>query len=109
MEYLSKINFAASCMPEVQKLTEQIKEKMLIEDKREWEFKMQQYKDNIEREKRQWAQYVQEYQDRHERMMAQDAQRAANQRLIIKACRDIAVERAKHQPRVINFNRIMVW
>jgi uncharacterized protein involved in exopolysaccharide biosynthesis len=82
---------------------------MLIEDKREWEFKMQQYKDNIEREKRQWAQYVQEYQDRHERMMAQDAQRAANQRLIIKACRDIAVERAKHQPRVINYNRILVW
>ena len=46
-------------MPDAQKLTEQIKEKMLIEDKREWEFKMQQYKDNIEREKRQWAQYVQ--------------------------------------------------
>lgn len=109
MEYLSKINFAATCMPDAQKLTEQIKKKMLVEDKREWEFKMQQYKDNIEREKRQWAQYVQEYQERHERMMAQDAQRAANQRLIIKACRDIAVERAKHQPRVINYNRILVW
>lgn len=109
MKYLSKINFAATCMPEAQKLTEQIKKKMLAEDKREWEFKMQQYKDKIEREKRQWAQYVQEYQDRHERMMAQDAQRAANQRLIIKACRDIAVERARHQPQVINYSRIYVW
>ncbi|MGN0047809.1 MAG: hypothetical protein ACI37U_02780 [Bacteroides sp.] len=109
MEYLSRINFAADCVPDAQQLTEQIKEKMLADDKREWEFKMQQYKDNIEREKRQWAQHVQEYQDRHERIMAQDAQRAANQRLIIKACRDIAVERARYQPRVINFNRINVW
>ena len=109
MDYLSKINFAATCMPEAQKLTEQIKTKMLVEDKREWEFKMQQYKDNIEREKRQWEQHVQEYRDRHERMMAQDAQRAANQRLIIKACRDIAMERAKNQPQVINYSRIYVW
>ena len=109
MDYLSKINFAATCMPEAQKLTEQIKAKMLVEDKREWEFKMQQYKDNIEREKRQWEQHMQEYKDKHERMMAQDAQRAANQRLIIKACRDIAVERAKHQPQVINYSRIYVW
>lgn len=107
--YLSKINFAAQCQPQAEKLAEEITAKMNVIDKREWAFSMQQYKDNIEREKREWSLRVKQEENSHERNMALDAQRYANQRAVIKACRDIAVERAKHQPRVINFNRIILW
>ncbi len=107
--YLSKINFAAQCQPQAERLAEEITAKMNVVDKREWAFSMQQYKDNIEREKREWSLRVKQEENNHERNMALDAQRYATQRTIIKACRDIAVERAKHQPRVINFNRIILW
>lgn len=131
LEHIAQINFAAECLPQAQELAEQIKQQLMKEDQREWEFKLQQYEDAIEREKRQWEQQVQAQQHAHEEAMerekrqweqqvqaqqyaheeamAREAREAANQRLIIKACRDIAVERAKNQPKTINLNRIYIW
>lgn len=129
---LSQINFAASCQPEVALLMQDITSKMKEVDQREWEFKMQQYRDDIEREKREWAQHVQEYKDdlrREEREFAQyqqeykdqqkrqaalDAENAAQRRMLISACRDVAIEYAKHQPTTVNYysirsTRIYAW
>lgn len=107
--HLCEINFAARCQPEAERLAEEITAKMNAMDKREWDFSMQQYKDKIEREKREWNLRVKREEHNHERNMALDAQQYANQRAIINACRDIAAERARHQPRQININRIILW
>ena len=93
--YLSQINHAASCQGEVSKLLSQISEKMNEIDQREWEHEMQVYKDGVERERREWDQQVKEYNDRVE-----------TQRMFIKAARDVALERARNQPKEINYYRL---
>lgn len=108
-EYLSQINFNASIQPQASNLAESITEQMKKIDEREWEQHLQEYKDGIEREKRQWEQRMQQERQAHKRGMARDAQNAATHRVLIRAYRDIAVERAKNQPKVINFNRINIW
>lgn len=99
---LSQINFAASCQPQATSLMREITDKMNEIDRREWEHQMQVYQDGIEREKRQWAQQVKEYEDR-----------VQNQRMYLKAARDVAITYAKNQPkvitRIVNYNRIILW
>lgn len=129
---LSQINFASNCQKEVSSLMHDITEKMKEIDNREWEFKMQQYKDDIEREKREWAQHLQEYKDEVERekrefaqkqqeykdhqkrQAALDTEKAVQRRMLINACRDVAMEYARHQPNTINYysiksTRIYAW
>lgn len=89
---LSQINFAASCQNQAKALLADITSQMKQIDQREWELKVQQYNDNIEREKRNWEQHVQEYKDKQQRIQAQDAERAARQKMIIGACRDVAMQ-----------------
>ncbi len=67
-------------------------------DRREWEQQMQEYQDNVERERREWEQRVREYNDRVE-----------TQRQYISAARDVAIEYARNQPKVINYNSIILW
>lgn len=99
---LSQINFAASCMPRATALMNEITDKMNEIDRRKWEHEMQVYQNSIEREKRQWAQHVREYEDR-----------VQTQRMYLKAARDVAIEYAKNQPkvvtRIVNYNRIILW
>lgn len=99
---LSQINFSASCQPQVSSLLSEITAKMNEIDRREWEHQMQVYQDGIKREKRQWAQHVREYEDR-----------VQTQRMYLKAARDVAIEYAKNQPkvvtRIVNYNRIILW
>lgn len=128
---LSKINFAASCHEQARLLMSDITEQMKKIDEREWEFKMKQYDDQVEKEKREWEQSVQEYKDRQarqkekenreweqsvqeykdrqERQKALDAEQAAQRRMIISASRDVAIEYARNQPKTINYNRIYHW
>lgn len=99
---LAQINFAASCQPNVDVLLKQITAKMNEIDRREWQHQMELYQDDIEREKRQWEQQVREYDDK-----------VNTQRMYLKACRDVAIENARHQPkvvtRVVNYNRVILW
>lgn len=101
-QLLSQINFAASCMPKVTTLMNEISAKMNEIDRREWEHEMQVYQDGIEREKRQWEQHVKEYEDQ-----------VQTQRMYLKAARDVAITYAKNQPkvitRVVNYNKIILW
>lgn len=124
-DLLARINYAADCQPQVKALYQEIATKMNEIDQREWEFKMQQYhdqveqqkreyQDGIEREKRHWEQHVREYNATHERQMAQDSYRAAERRMMIRACRDVAVEYARNQPTTVNYysihsTRIYTW
>lgn len=118
---LSQIDYYADCQNQVTELLQDITSKMNDIDKREWEFEMQQYrdkiekecrerefelqkyKDNIEKEQREWEQQVQEYNDQKARQASLDAEDAAQKRLLIKACRDVAIEYAKRQPTAINY------
>ena len=99
---LAQINFAASCQPNVDVLLKEITAKMNEIDQREWQHQMELYQDDIEREKRQWEQQVREHDDN-----------VKTQRMYLKACRDVAIENAKHQPkvvtRVVNYNRVILW
>ena len=111
---ISQINYAATCQPQVVELLQDITAKMKEIDQREWEFQMQQYNDNIEREKREWEQHLVEYRDEQKRQERQDAENAAERRMIIKACRDVAIEYARHQPTTVNYyclrsTRIYAW
>lgn len=117
IEYLSAINFASSCRAQVNSLMNKITQKLVSDDKREWEFKVQQYQDKVEREKREWNQRMQEYRDQQvrdaeNRAFAQQkyADDITTQRMVIRACRDVSIEYAKNQPKeIINYNKIYMW
>ena len=100
--YLSQINYAASCQPQVSSLLNSITSKMNEIDARDWEHQLQVSQDGLEKEKRDWEQSVREYDDCIQ-----------TQRMIIKACRDVALTYAKNQPhvvnRTINYNRVLLW
>lgn len=97
-QLLSQINFAASCQPKVQTLMNEITNKMNEIDRREWKHQMQVYQDSIDREKQQWEQHVKEYDDR-----------VQTQRMFLKVVRDVAMTYVKNQPKIINYNRVILW
>lgn len=117
IEYLSGINFASSCRSQVNSLMGKITQKLISDDKREWELKVQQYQDKVEQQKREWNQRMQEYKDQQvrdaeNRVFAQQkyADDVVTQRMVIRACRDVSIEYAKNQPKkIINYNRIYTW
>ena len=71
---LSQINFAASCQPQAETLMGEIIQKMSEIEGKEWEHKMQMYKDGLEREKRQWELQVKESEERAKWQREQQAQ-----------------------------------
>lgn len=128
IKIISQININASCQPQIQLFIQSINEKLVNDEKRKWEFKMQQYKDQVAREKREWEQRIQEYKDLQEKekeerefvkkqyndeyelKVQQQKEDAITDRLIIQSCRDISLEYAKNQPKIINnYNKIYTW
>ena len=116
---LSQINYAASCQLKAENLMREITTQMKKIDQREWNFKMQQYQDRVEKEKREWEQHVKEYQDqmaREERNFQQHVkereQNVATERMRINAYRDVAVEYARNQPKEVYYayyNNVILW
>lgn len=102
IRYLSEMNYAADCQSEAVSLLDEIGRKTNEIDKREWEQLMQEYRDQQLREEREWNRQQRAQQDHVETL-----------RQYIRACRDVAVARAKNQPKVINkniyYNRILLW
>lgn len=112
-QYLQQINHAAPCQTEVTKLLNQISEKMNEIDRREWQHEMQIYRDGVERERREWEHKMQVYRDdieRENRQWEQHVQehndRVETQRLFIRAARDVAMEKARNQPKEVNYYRV---
>ena len=79
-DLLNEINPQAACYNQISPLVKAIAQKIMADEKREWQFQMKQYADNLVMEKNR-----------------------------INAYRDIAVEYAKHQPQVVVYNRIIWW
>ena len=99
MKYISQINSAATCMPQVNELTDEITKKLISDEKREWEFKLEQFRASQKREAEERAYAQQRY-----------AERQATNRAYISACRDVAVEYYRNRPRTVNYyTRIYAW
>ena len=79
-DLLNDINPQAACFNQISPLVKTIAQKIMADEKRDWQFQLKQYADNLVMEKNR-----------------------------INAYRDIAVEYAKHQPQVVVYNRIIWW
>lgn len=87
---IDKINPMAECYREIAPFIKTIQAKILADEKRQWQFEMKQYADNLEREKKEYDNNV----EREKRRL--------------EACRQIAVEYAKNQPKTISYSYI-IW
>lgn len=121
--YLAKIDLLAACQPQADALMEEMKAKVLDDERKAWEFELQQYADEKAREQRNFEFRVQQYKDRQakEEQLHQEAlerekrQEAREQRdfefardkynkehekdmAMIEASRQVALEVAKQIP-----------
>ena len=95
---IAAINPAASCYKEIDPFLKQVTNKLVADERRQWEFKMKQYEDAKAREQRDF-----------EAKEARDARNAAIRKQEIEAARQVAVEYARNQPDVIYNNTILLW
>ena len=134
INYIEQIDINAECQNDVQSLLVEIGEKIKVDEKRDWDFKMQKYRDEQKRKQQEWDFKVQQYEDalekeqrdfEFEKQKYQDGVRRENQELdfarhkfdtnaaiekqTISAARDVAIEYAKNQPETINYNNIIYW
>lgn len=115
--YLSQINAMASCQPQAQQLINDITRKLKSDDAREWNLKVEQYRNEVAQQRREWNQEVKERnreQNRLDRQQQYDQARymadSANTRAAIRAARDIGVAYAMNQPQEVTyFNCIYTW
>lgn len=115
--YLSQINAMAACQPRAQQLIADITKKLKSDDAREWNLKVEQYRNEVAQQRREWNQEVKERnreQNRLDRQQQYDQARymtdAANTRAAIRAARDIGVAYAMNQPQEVTyFNCIYTW
>lgn len=123
--YLAKIDLLASCQPQAEELMAEMKEKVMDDERKAWEFALQQYEDEKAREQRDFEFRVQQYKDRQakEEQLHQEAlerekrEEAREQRnfeyerekyslehekemAIISASREVALEVAKQIPNI---------
>ncbi len=121
--YLAKIDLLAACQPQVSELMEEMKAKVMDDERKAWEFALQQYEDEKAREQRDFEFRVQQYKDRQakEEQLHQEALERENRHdareqrnfeferekhkmeherdmAIISASREVALECAKHLP-----------
>lgn len=129
-DILCKIPVGTPVQPELNKLQSEINQKLRSDEKKEWEFKMQKYKDDVEKQKRdddarlEQMKADNEYRAKqqkadNERMLRQqefDNQYKAKQqeqdnearRKTIEACRQVGLEYAKNQPKV-KYDVVYLW
>ena len=94
-EILSVIHPSSKCINDANNLISEIDKKLKEDEKKEWEFMIRQYEDNLAREK--------------ELMEMRKEQNARNYELEqqrISSYRAIAFEYAKNQPKTVTFNNI---
>lgn len=130
--FLSQIPGGTSSQKGVDVLITEINTKLRADQKREWDFKMKQYNDQIEKQRRDDAarleqqradnQYraeqqradneqraIQQHADNEYRRNQQQADNAARQQAI-EACRQVGVEFAKNQPKSVTYKKsLLSW
>lgn len=95
------INPMAECYREIAPFIKMIQEKILADEKRQWQFEMKQYADNLEREKKEYADNLEHKKKEYDNNVEIEKRR-------LEACRQIAVEYAKNQPKTISYSYI-IW
>jgi len=107
-EVLSKIDPLALCQHAVEEFIKSIDAKLKADEKARWEFKIQQYEDQIAKEKEQMR-LVEEKSIRDDEFRGNQAIRNLElDKIRVHAYREVAVEYAKNQPKTINYN-IIYW
>ena len=94
--YISKIHPLASCQPQVESLLQEMKEKVKDDERKAWEFELQQYEDAKAREQRDFE-YERE----------KNGQQHAKEMAMIKAGRQVALEFAKQPINVNQYYKII--
>lgn len=94
----------------IEVLTEEINAKLNADERREWEFKMQKYRDEQENAKREQAMRTEQQRADNEFRSRQQIADNAARRQLIEACRQVGVAYAKNQPKVVTYQRnIILW
>ena len=116
--YLAKIDLLAACQPQADVLMEEMKAKVLDDERKAWEFEMQQYANEKAREQRDFEFRVRQYEEReakeqarHEEDIAREQRNFEFERekygkehekdmAMIEASRQVALEVAKQIPNI---------
>lgn len=120
-EIIKQIPSSSSSQSKVALLISDIESKLKEDQRKEWTFKIQKYKDNIAREKREYALRADQQKSDNEyrakqqaannayRVNKQTADNAARKQYI-EACRQVGLEYAKSQPKSVVFkNNVYLW
>lgn len=95
IDLLSKIHIDANSKKDAENLISQISTKLQADEKREWDFKMKQYEDEVKME-----------QQRMKMMEESDIRNSQLQSEQLNAARQVAFEYAKNQPKTVTYNNI---
>lgn len=116
--FLAKIDLLAACQPQADALMEEMKAKVLDDERKAWEFEMQQYADEKAREQRDFEFRVRQYEEREAKEQARHEEDIAREQrnfefekekygkehekemAIISASREVALEVAKQIPNI---------
>jgi len=120
-DVIAKIPAGSKVQGELETLVAEINKKLRADEKRDWEFKMQQYNDEIARQKREFElrkeqqeadiayrnrQQAADNEYRRKEQVARDQRR----RLVIDACRQVGLAFAKnYQPPTYNVKNVYAW
>lgn len=120
-DVIAKIPAGSKVQDELDALVTEINKKLRSDEKRDWEFKMQQYNDEIVRQKREFElrkeqqeadiayrnrQQAADNEYRRKEQVARDQRR----RLLIDACRQVGLAFAKnYQPPTYNVKNVYAW
>lgn len=109
-DLLAKIPGGTSSQADIDALSDEIKSKLKADEQRDWDFKMQQYRDNVEKQKRaDQARLEQQRADNEYRSVQQAANNAARSQ-IIEAYRQVGLEYARNQPKSVTYQRnVILW
>lgn len=120
-DILEEIPSGTSSQKHIDALTAEITEKLKSDEKRDWDFKMEKYRNRVEKQKRDDAARLEQQRADNELRSAQQAadnarraeqQRADNEarKQEIEACRQVGLEWAKNQPKEVTYqNNIILW
>ena len=120
-DVIAQIPAGTKVQAELDMLIAEINKKLREDEKREWEFKMQQYNDEMARQKREFALRKQQqeadiaYRDRqqaadNEYRRKEQVARDQRRRMLIDACRQVGLAFAKnYQPPTYNIKNIYAW
>ena len=120
-DIIAQIPANTTSQSEIDALLEEINKKLKADEKREWEFRMKQYNDRIEKQKREDRQRIEQqradnaYRSRQQianneyRRTQQAADNAARSQSI-EALRQVGIEYAKNQPKSVTYQKnVILW